>query len=127
MSSGTSLQLPSPRSGIQDLAESNVVMSCVESFCHFPPPPGCMVAAGSGEEMQKKKAVGGCKGEKNGEGVDRRVEGVILWAFRTAGPSWEISVKRARQLLSCSPLFRDISCGILLFLVVAILMVWLTS
>lgn len=47
----------------------------------------------------------------------RREEEVILWAtaFRMTGLSWEISVKRARELFSCFPLFRDISCGILLF------------
>lgn len=46
-----------------------------------------------------------------------RKEEVILWAtaFQTTGLSGEISVKRARELFSCFPLFRDISCGILLF------------
>lgn len=62
-----------------------------------------------GEKKRKKK------GEVS-VGV-RREEEVILWAtaFRMTGLSWEISVKRARELFSCFPLFRDISCGILLF------------
>lgn len=42
---------------------------------------------------------------------------IVLWetAFQTTGLSWEISVKRVRELFPCFPLFRDISCGILLF------------
>lgn len=79
------------------------------------------------EERYKKTKVGSVwertikkkkKGVKN-----RREEEVILWAtvFRMAGLSWEISVKRARELFSCFPLFRDISCGILLFSVTGIL------
>lgn len=106
---------------------------CVESFSVFlpapadtPPPPGCM-AAGSGGEMRKQNSgVVDCvratnkkkeKKKKRGGIKNRREEEVILWAtaFRMTGLSWEISVKRARELFSCFPLFRDISCGILLF------------
>ena len=119
-------------------------MSCVWSHSRefflpvpadTPPPPECM-AAGSGGEMWKQK-LGLCerrstkkkkkrnkKKRKRGGGVkNRREKEVILWAtaFRMTGLSWEISVKRARELLSCFPLFRDISCGILLFSVTGLL------
>lgn len=65
--------------------------------------------------------------QKQGGGKNRREEEVILWAtaFQMTGLSWEISVKRARELFSCFPLFRDISCGILLFSVTG--MLWMSD
>lgn len=73
-------------------------------------------------ESETNKKRGGGMGGKNG-----REEEVILWAtaFQMTGLSWEISVKRARELFSCFPLFRDISCGILLFSVTGIL--WMSD
>lgn len=91
------------------------------------PPPECMAAGTWGRDVETKQRDCDCvratvwrkEKKKKGEvsvGV-RREEEVILWAtaFRMTGLSWEISVKRARELFSCFPLFRDISCGILLF------------
>jgi len=109
-------------------------MSCVESFAAFlpvpadkPPPPERMAAGRRGEmRCDCVKAAIRKKGKKEkrkrrGGGIENiREEEVILWAtaFQMTGLSWEISVKRARELFSCFPLFRDISCGILLFSVV---------
>lgn len=76
----------------------------------------------------RKQKLGLCERQK-GEGLrNRGEEEVILWAtaFQMTGLSWEISVKRARELFSCFPLFRDISCGILLFSDTGVLVISLT-